>query len=157
MLEAIEQIQSWIARGYTGDDDVFRAAVIRELAVIGEAANHLSVGFKRSHPQVLWSHMTGLRNFAVHQYWDTQWPVLQQTVDEDLDPLKAVLLFVIKPPRSRKAKMPTLATADTRIPLSATRTLSEPSASPRCGRWMPIARTYCARPAGHRGGCKSKP
>lgn len=25
-----------------------------------------------------------------------------------------------------------------------------------CGRWMPLARDYCARSRGHRGGCRTR-
>jgi uncharacterized protein with HEPN domain len=44
-------------------------AVLRNLAVIGEAVKSLSDDFKATHPEVPWASIAGLRNVVVHEYF----------------------------------------------------------------------------------------
>ncbi|MCX6941747.1 MAG: DUF86 domain-containing protein, partial [Verrucomicrobia bacterium] len=43
-------------------------AVIRALEVVGEAARHIPVEFRASHPEVPWRGMTGMRDKVIHDY-----------------------------------------------------------------------------------------
>ncbi len=83
-------IQSW------SPDEVpkpmYRAAVLHELMVIGDAASRLSEGFKDAHPNIPWQDVVGQRVQLLHHYWDTQWARIQQTVANDIPALKAALL-----------------------------------------------------------------
>lgn len=47
---------------------MLRYAVERQLLVIGEAAKHLSEGFRKRVPSVPWSAIIGLRNILAHEY-----------------------------------------------------------------------------------------
>jgi uncharacterized protein with HEPN domain len=47
---------------------MIRYAVERQLLVIGEAANHVSVKFREVHPEIPWHQMIGLRNLLTHEY-----------------------------------------------------------------------------------------
>lgn len=155
ILEAIGKIESWSARGYP-DEEVYRAAVIRELAVIGEAAAHLSQRFRAARPQIPWKQVAALRNSVVHQYWDTKWSILERVVDEDLPPLRATLGTATSRTESQREADASLAAAAARPPFGQ----SQPATSSerlRCGKWMPISRAHCGRPAGHAGGCKRRP
>ena len=90
MLEAIDRIQSW-----SSDDaprDMYQAAVLHELMIIGEAASRLSDAFKETFPDIPWKDVVGQRVQLAHAYWDTQWARIQQTVAVDIPALKAALL-----------------------------------------------------------------
>ncbi len=45
-----------------------RAAVVREIEIMGEAANLLSEEFRAAHPDVPWKRVTIFRNFYIHGY-----------------------------------------------------------------------------------------
>jgi len=50
-------------------DDRTSDAVIRNLEVIGEAANHLPDAFISSHPEIGWSKAIAVRNRVIHEYF----------------------------------------------------------------------------------------
>lgn len=62
-------------------------AVIRALEVVGEAARHIPVEFRASHPEVPWRGMTGMRDKVIHDYFGVDAAVVWRTVQEDLPPL----------------------------------------------------------------------
>lgn len=45
-----------------------RAAVVRELEIMGEAASRVSQGFRNAHPEVPWDRLVRLRSFYIHVY-----------------------------------------------------------------------------------------
>lgn len=66
-------------------------AVIRNIEIIGEAANHIqtmSPGFVANHPEVPWLEMRGMRNKMIHEYFDVDWDMVWDTVTDDLPKLK---------------------------------------------------------------------
>ena len=65
---------------------------MRQLKIIGEAANHLSDEFKATHPTIPWKQVTGFRNFIVHHYWDTDWSEAEQTIALDLPAIRSALI-----------------------------------------------------------------
>jgi uncharacterized protein with HEPN domain len=72
-------------------------AVVRELMIIGEAATHISDGFKQKHPLIQWQKIRGMRNFLVHEYFGVNTKVVWDTCRNSLPDLhktiKAELLF----------------------------------------------------------------
>lgn len=89
IVQAIDQIQGWTST-YT-EHELYRSAVMRQLEIIGEAATHLSDGFKAIHPTVPWKQVTGFRNFIVHHYWDTDWSEVERTIELDLPGIRSAL------------------------------------------------------------------
>lgn len=71
MLEAIARIESY-TEGLTPDgfarSHVVQDGVLRQLTVLGEAANRLSPSTRALEPAIPWSDLIGLRNVIVHQY-----------------------------------------------------------------------------------------
>ena len=47
---------------------LLRSAVERQLLIIGEAANHISLQFRKAHSQVMWLDLVALRNILAHEY-----------------------------------------------------------------------------------------
>ena len=66
--EAIEKIQRYVA-GLDHDtfikDDKTIDSVVRNLEIIGEAANRLPENFRAQHPEIEWRKIIGLRNRIV--------------------------------------------------------------------------------------------
>lgn len=72
-------------------DEQVQDAVVRTLAVIGEAATKAQKAapeFVARHPEMPWSQMRGIRNKVVHDYFDVAWDVVWNTVKDDLPPLR---------------------------------------------------------------------
>jgi uncharacterized protein with HEPN domain len=65
-------------------------AVIRSLEVLGEAAKHIPLSFRKKHPDIPWSKMAGMRDVLIHDYMGvdlmTVWKVAQDRLLE-LKPL----------------------------------------------------------------------
>ncbi|MCL4507764.1 MAG: DUF86 domain-containing protein [Chloroflexi bacterium] len=47
---------------------ILRYAVERQLAVLGEAARQVSIGFKQSHADIAWDAFISRRNLIIHDY-----------------------------------------------------------------------------------------
>lgn len=61
-------------------------AVMRNLAIIGEAAKKIPADVRRKHPDVAWKKMAGLRDIVVHDYFgideDIIWDVVSARIPE---------------------------------------------------------------------------
>jgi uncharacterized protein with HEPN domain len=88
-------------RGKTRDEflaDVqLQDAVIRRLAIIGEAAKRVSVATRESLPGLPWRQMAGMRNIIVHEYDDVDLSVVWDAVTRDLPPLVSELAQRLPP------------------------------------------------------------
>lgn len=71
ILIAARHVQNFIA-GVTREEfeqDVMReSAVIRQLAIIGEATKQLSMEFRAAHPAIPWRSVAGMRDVLIHGY-----------------------------------------------------------------------------------------
>ncbi|WP_433997128.1 HepT-like ribonuclease domain-containing protein [Agromyces marinus] len=66
-------------------------AVLRNLAVIGEAVRTLPAEFTASMPNVPWAAIAGLRNVVIHEYFRVDSSLIIDIVDSQLAPLAAQL------------------------------------------------------------------
>ncbi len=77
------------------DMEALGGTIVRELAVIGEAANHLSTDFTNSHNQLNIAQIIAMRNRLVHGYrdinWDVVWRTCQQNIPELIRQLRGIL------------------------------------------------------------------
>ncbi|MEJ5946439.1 HepT-like ribonuclease domain-containing protein [Pseudokineococcus basanitobsidens] len=62
-------------------------AILRNLAVIGEAVRALPADLKREHPGIPWASIAGLRNVVVHEYFRVDTSMIRDVVDNQLVPL----------------------------------------------------------------------
>ncbi len=66
-------------------------AVVRNIEIIGEAANHINrsdPNFITRHPQIPWADMRDMRNVVAHEYFGVDLRVVWATVKQDLPALK---------------------------------------------------------------------
>lgn len=98
MLQAIEYIEKFAA-GLDSESfqasPIARFAVISNLAIIGEAANHLPEEVRQLRPDIPWRDVRDMRNLIVHQYFEVDVSIIWQTIQDDLPLLKDALLDIL--------------------------------------------------------------
>lgn len=90
MLEAIER-----ATRYTRDmsleafvkDDMVCDAVMRNIQIIGEAANRTSKHLRETTPHLEWPKIIGMRHRLVHDYFEIEESIVWRVVKDYLPPL----------------------------------------------------------------------
>ena len=101
-MEAIDYIQQFM-QGKTLDhlreDKLLFFGVVKNIEIIGEAANMLTKDFRSEHTEVSWQDIIDMRHVLVHGYytvselfiWDTyvnDLPVLHQQIQQYIEELK---------------------------------------------------------------------
>lgn len=66
-------------------------AVLRNLAVVGEAARALRTATRNASPRVPWAAVMGLRNIIVHEYFRVRRDLVLDIIDSELRPLAEAL------------------------------------------------------------------
>jgi uncharacterized protein with HEPN domain len=91
ILESIVEIESYIL---DKDFDEFSSnsmmhfATIKQIEIIGEAANNMSEETKNNHTHILWRQIIGLRNVLVHEYFEVDIMLIWQIIQHDIPTLK---------------------------------------------------------------------
>jgi uncharacterized protein with HEPN domain len=75
-------------------------AVVRNIAIIGEASRALPEDFKAAHSHLPWREMADMRNVVVHMYHLVDASILWQTIQQDLPPLVQSLELLVSGPSS---------------------------------------------------------
>ncbi|MFM7390261.1 MAG: DUF86 domain-containing protein [Vampirovibrionales bacterium] len=91
MLEFIQAIQTFCSNLQPEQllaSRLHRDAIIRNLELLGEAANQLPKALQEAHPHIPWKHMIALRNKLIHEYHGVNWDILLPTILNDLPPLQ---------------------------------------------------------------------
>lgn len=70
---------------------LIRYAVERQLLVIGEAASHVSDGFREKHPEIPWAQIIGQRNILAHEYGEILAERIWLTATKDIPELLQAL------------------------------------------------------------------
>ncbi len=70
-------------------------AVIRNLAIIGEAGNKTSKEFQNKYPAIPWKNLIGLRNILIHDYLGVDINAVWANIQKELSPLKQQVKLAI--------------------------------------------------------------
>ena len=91
ILDAIESIEDY-TRGMSENEFLSNSmahdAVVRQIEIIGEAARNVSYEFQTKHSNLPWGKMTGIRNKIIHEYFNINYAIVWDTVNDDLPILK---------------------------------------------------------------------
>ena len=92
MLTAIGKIQRYVhgldQTAFLNDEKTVDA-VVRNLEIIGEASRQMPEDFRRTHVNVPWPKMAGLRNRIVHDYVGIDQEIVWHIIQNELAALKA--------------------------------------------------------------------
>lgn len=91
VIDAISEIQSYIENSNLeefSNNSMRKYATIKQLEIIGEAANHISNKIKEEYPEVEWREIIGLRNILIHEYFGIDENVIWGIISKDLPVVK---------------------------------------------------------------------
>ncbi|GAB2633261.1 HepT-like ribonuclease domain-containing protein [Belliella aquatica] len=98
ILDAISEIESYIDGiefSTFSKKSIIRFATIKQLEIIGEAANHLSKELQINTPDISWREIISLRNVLVHEYFGVDEILIWQIITVDIPQLKEKLIAII--------------------------------------------------------------
>ena len=78
---------------FVGDNQLLDAIMFRLVQLI-ENVKHISQEFKLEHPEIPWGKILGFRNGIVHEYGETNYETVYETITTNLSELKEVLSLV---------------------------------------------------------------
>lgn len=91
ILQAINRVRRYTTNKTYTDlvaDDMMYYAVVKNIEIMGEAANMLTSDFINSHPQTPWKMVRGMRNYIVHEYFQIDDVVVWDVVTNNLPLLR---------------------------------------------------------------------
>jgi uncharacterized protein with HEPN domain len=98
MLKEIEEIQQFV-EGMSFDqfcqDRRTLKAVLYGLAVIGEATANILSEVQAAYPQMPWLDIRGMRNVAIHEYFQLDLEIIWETIQIDLPQLETALKQIL--------------------------------------------------------------
>ena len=77
-------------------DTMTMDAVVRNLTIIGEAANNIPNEIKSKNPHIAWTEAISMRNKVTHEYFGVDEDILWQTIKEDLPVFKKQISKLVK-------------------------------------------------------------
>ncbi|MGB9605853.1 MAG: DUF86 domain-containing protein [Bryobacteraceae bacterium] len=99
MLVRIGRIERYVIgfdRAAFIHDEKTGDSVVRNLEVIGEAANRLPPEFRQHHAHIPWGRIIGLRHRIVHAYFDVDLELVWEIVCNELPNLKVELRSLLE-------------------------------------------------------------
>jgi len=99
MLDAAREAVTFVQgrrRADLDSDRMLALSLVKEIEIIGEAANQIAKTAREELPEIPWADIIGMRNRLVHAYFDINLEILWQTVEQDLPPLIRALERVLK-------------------------------------------------------------
>lgn len=78
------------------NDDLINRAYLRSLEIIGEASKKVPDEIRYKYKEVDWRGMTGLRDVLIHQYFQVDYQLVWQVIQEDIPLAKDWIDYVIE-------------------------------------------------------------
>lgn len=98
ILNAITEIESYtlgVQREDFLQNSMMRFASIKQLEIIGEACNHLSIEIKNQSVDVQWNEIVGMRHVFVHEYFGIDNLLLWEIINQDLQDFKKSVIQLL--------------------------------------------------------------
>lgn len=71
-------------------------AILYNIAIIGEAANKLSIGLRQKYGEIPWDAIINMRHRIIHDYGNVNIQTIKEVLDSDLPVLKQQLIDISK-------------------------------------------------------------
>lgn len=97
ILEAIHSIQDYISGmdyDYFVSDRKTIDAVLRNLEIIGEAANFIPTDIRETYSDFPLVELRAMRNIIAHQYFGVSLPIIWKSITEDLPELEKIIIKI---------------------------------------------------------------
>jgi len=97
--DAIKEIENYITNSSYKDfqsNSMMQFATVKQLEIIGEAANQLTEHFKKLYTEVQWREIVGLRNILIHEYFGIDTKIVWDILQIDLPKLKIQVEEILK-------------------------------------------------------------
>ncbi|HNM32712.1 MAG TPA: DUF86 domain-containing protein [Chitinophagales bacterium] len=99
ILDAIIEIENYIYKRSKEEflnNSMMRFASIKQIEIIGEAANQVTQETQDKFSEIEWKQIIGLRNILVHEYFGVDDSLIWQIVITDIPELKVRIIEVLK-------------------------------------------------------------
>jgi len=99
ILDCLKKIEDYIHGMSYEDflqDDKTKDAILRNLEVIGEAVKNIPEPIKTKYPDVEWESAAGMRDRLIHEYFGVSFPIVWETIKQDLPILKRSIEAILK-------------------------------------------------------------
>ena len=90
ILDAISEIEEYTKNNSIEDftkNSMLKFASVKQLEIIGEAANHISEEIIKTFPEIKWRSVIGLRNLLIHEYFGIDEHIVWNIITNDLPKL----------------------------------------------------------------------
>ena len=98
ILESIEEIEKYTAGSNLEvflQNSMMKFASVKQIEIIGEAANYISEETKNKFSDIQWRQITGLRHVLVHEYFGVDSKLILQIIADDIPELKIKIKEVL--------------------------------------------------------------
>ncbi len=98
IAESINEIEKYISNAtfeIFSTDSMMRYATVKQIEIIGEAANYLTEETKMQFPNIKWRQIIGLRHILVHEYFGIDSRLIWQIITNDIPKLKIDIQNII--------------------------------------------------------------
>lgn len=95
-IKDIEEFSSDITYKDFIESSLLKNSIVKQLEIIGEAANKLTNDTIEKYPDIEWSNIIGMRNILIHDYFEIDYATVWFTVINDLPPLKENIELILK-------------------------------------------------------------
>jgi uncharacterized protein with HEPN domain len=99
IVDAISEVENYLLHA---DFEIFinhsmmRFACIKQLEIIGEASNHISIEVKSQFSNIEWNQLKGMRNVFVHEYFGVDTRLVWEILKNDIPDLKVKVSAVLE-------------------------------------------------------------
>lgn len=94
ILGAIAKIERYQAKLAGTDSDMAYDAIVRQLEIIGEAANGIDLESRALASGIEWHKIVGLRNVAIHEYFRLDSSIIRGVIENYLPDLRGAVEFI---------------------------------------------------------------
>lgn len=94
--EAIARFMRGMGRADFLNNELVQSAVLQKLALMGEAAAHLSRELRERHSGIEWRDIVAFRNIAIHEYFAVDWEIVWTAATVDAPLLRAQVSRILE-------------------------------------------------------------
>ena len=95
-IDLIEEYTQGMSENEFLSNSMAHDAVVRQIEIIGEAARTISDDFRSLHTKMPWGKMIGIRNKIIHEYFNVNYAIVWDTVQEDLPALQKIIKSILE-------------------------------------------------------------